>query len=125
MDCMRLHLTNVKFVEDQTHFYATIYTDNSHAVAVYLHKGMGRIYFAPRLSVVIPHTKHYLVSAEPFIQAQTIEGDFLWAENYEMIDKRNKAAIEARLKRMTKQIKNVLIEYSKTRIEQDFKNDRT
>ena len=124
MDCMRLHLTNVRFVEDQTHLYATVHTDNSHAVAVYFHKGIGRIYFAPRLSVVIPHTKYDQAKVEPFIQAQTSDGNFLWADSYEMIDKRNKAAIEARLKRMTKQIKNVLIEYSKTRIEQDFKNDR-
>ena len=129
MDCMRLHLTNVRFVEDKTHFYATVHTDNSHAVAVYLRKGIGRIYFAPRLGVVIPYTTktpyYDLANAEPFIQAQTSNGDFLWADSYEFIDKRNKVAIEARLKRMTKQIKNVLIEYSKTRIEQDFKNDRT
>ena len=121
MDCMRLHLTNVRYVEDKTHLYATVHTDNSHAVAVYFRKGIGRIYFAPKLGVVIPAS----TNIEPFIQAQTSDGDFLWADSYEVIDKRNKAAIEARLKRMTKQIKNVLIEYSKTRIEQDFKNDRT
>ncbi len=121
MDCMRLHLTNVRFVEDQTHLYATVHTDNSHAVAVYFHKGIERIYFAPRLGVVVPHTE----KVEPFIQAQTIEGNFLWSDSYEMIDKRNKAAIEVRLKRMTKQIKDVLVEYSKTLIEQDFKNERT
>ena len=125
MELMRLQLTNVRFVEDKTHFYATVHTDNSHAVAVYFHKGEGRIYFAPRLGVVIPHTKYSLADVEPFIQAQTSDGHFLWAESYEMIDKRNKAAIEARLKRMTKQIKDVLVEYSKTRIEQDFKNDRS
>ena len=125
MDCMRLHLTNVRFVEDQTYFYATVHADNSHAVAVYFHKGMGKICFAPRLGVVIPHTKYAGAKVEPFIQAQTSDGNFLWSDSYERIDKRNKAAIEARLKRMTKQIKNVLIEYSKTRIEQDFKNDRT
>lgn len=124
MELMRLQLTNVRFVEDKTHFYATVHTDNSHAVAVYYHKGEGRIYFAPRLGVVIPHTNS-LAEVEPFIQAQTSDGNFLWSDSYEMIDKRNKAAIEARLKRMTKQIKNVLIEFSKTRIEQDFKNDRT
>ena len=116
---MRLHLTNVRFVEDQTYFYATVHADNSHAVAVYFHKGMGKICFAPRLSVVTG------ANVEPFIQAQTSDGNFLWSDSYEKIDKRNIAAIEARLKRMTKQIKNVLIEYSKTRIEQDFKNDRT
>ena len=123
MELMRLQLTNVRFVEDQTHFYATVHTDCSHAVAVYFRKDIGRIYFAPRLDVVIPYTKYDLAEVEPFIQAQTIEGNFLWADSYEMIDKRNKDAIEVRLKRMTKQIKNVLIEYSKTRIEQDFKND--
>ena len=123
MDCMRLHLTNVRFVEDKTHFYATVHTDISHAVAVYFRKGIGRIYFAPKLGVVIPASKN--IELEPFIQAQTSNGDFLWADSYEFIDKRNKAAIEARLKRMTKQIKNVLIEYNRTRIEQDFKNDRT
>lgn len=125
MELMRLQLTNVRFVEDKTHFYATVHTDNSHAVAVYFHKGEGRIYFAPRLGVVIPHTKYTLANVGAFIQAQTSDGNFLWSEDYEMIDKRNKAAIEARLKRMTKQIKDVLVEYSKTRIEQDFKNDRS
>lgn len=125
MELMRLQLTNVRFVEDKTHFYATVHTDCSHAVAVFFRKDIGRIYFAPRLGVVIPYTKYSLADVEPFIQAQTSDGKFLWADSYEMIDKRNKAAIEARLKRMTKQIKNVLIEYSKTRIEQDFKNDRT
>jgi hypothetical protein len=120
MELMRLQLTNVRFVEDKTHFYATVHTDCSHAVAVYFRKGIGRIYFAPKLAVVIPYTKYDLADVEPFIQAQTSDGHFLWAESYEMIDKRNKAAIVSRLKRMSKQIKNVLVELNKKIMEKDF-----
>ena len=121
MDCVRSHLTNVKYIEDKLDLFAVVGT--SRAVAVYYQKGIGRIYFAPRLGVVVPDK--YDIEPGPYIQAQTIDGDFLWSDSYEMIDKRRKGAIIARLKRMTKQIKDVLVEYSKTCIEQDFKNDRT
>lgn len=120
MELMRLQLTNVRFAEDKTHFYATVHTDNSRAVAVYFRKDIGRIYFAPRLGVVIPYTKYDLSNFEPFIQAQTSNGDFLWSDSYEMIDKQNKAAIVSRLKRMSKQIKDVLIELNKKIMEKDF-----
>lgn len=119
MDCMRSHLTNVKYIEDKLDLFAVV--SNSRAVAAYYHKGTGRIYFAPKLSVVVPDTKYDDI-LEPFIQAQTIDSEFLWLDCYEMIDKRNKAAILARLKRMTKQIKDVLVEYNKVCIEQDFVN---
>lgn len=121
MDCIRSHLTNVKYIEDKLNLFAIV-SSTSRAVAVYYQKGIGRIYFAPRLGVVVPHTKYDLAMVEPFIQAQTIDGDFLWSDSYEMIDKRNKGAIEVRLKRMTKQIKEVLVEYNKICIEQDFIN---
>lgn len=120
IECMKLHLTNVKYNESNTHFFATIITDNSRPLAVFYRKGIGRIYFAPRLGVVVPYTKYSLTDVEPFIQAQTSNGNLLFSDSYEFIDKRNKAAIVSRLKRMSKQIKDVLVELNKKIMEKDF-----
>ena len=77
MDCMRLHLTNVRFVEDQIYFYATVHADNSHAVAVYFHKGKGKVCFAPSIGEVIPHTKYEQSKVEQFINSQTSDGNLI------------------------------------------------